>query len=41
YRNDLGAVYGVIALSIIPIMIVFAIGSKYIIGGMVAGAVKE
>lgn len=41
YRNDLGAVYGVIALSIIPIMIVFAVGSKYIIGGMVAGAVKE
>ncbi|NLK21690.1 MAG: carbohydrate ABC transporter permease [Epulopiscium sp.] len=41
YRNDLGAVYGVIALSIIPIMIVFAIGSKYIIGGMVAGSVKE
>lgn len=41
YRNDLGAVYGVIALSVIPIMIVFAIGSKYIIGGMVAGSVKE
>ncbi|MDD3839841.1 MAG: carbohydrate ABC transporter permease [Clostridia bacterium] len=41
YRNDLGAVYGVIALSVIPIMVVFAIGSKYIIEGMVAGSVKE
>ena len=41
YRNDVGAMYGVIAISIVPIMIMFAIGSKYIIGGLVAGSVKE
>lgn len=41
YRNDYGAVYVIVALSMIPIMIVFAFGSKYIIGGLTSGAVKE
>lgn len=40
YQNDYGAVYSGIALSIIPIMIVFSFCSKYIIGGLTAGAVK-
>ncbi|HEX9061862.1 MAG TPA: carbohydrate ABC transporter permease [Clostridia bacterium] len=40
YQNDYGAVYSGIALSIIPIIIVFSFCSKYIIGGLTAGAVK-
>ncbi len=41
YQNDYGAVYVCIAISIIPVMVVFAFCSKYIIGGLTAGAVKE
>lgn len=41
YQNDFGAVYVVIALSMVPIMVVFAFCSKYIIGGLTAGSVKE
>jgi multiple sugar transport system permease protein len=41
YRTDFGAVYVTIALAVVPIMIVFAFCSKYIIGGLAAGAVKE
>lgn len=41
YRTDFGAVYVAIALSMVPIMIVFAFCSKYIIGGLTAGAVKQ
>lgn len=41
YRTDFGAVYVTIALAVIPIMIVFAFCSKYIIGGLASGAVKE
>ncbi|MDF2672591.1 MAG: sugar transporter permease [Clostridiales bacterium] len=41
YRTDYGAVYVATALSMVPIMIIFAFCSKYIIGGMTAGAVKE
>lgn len=41
YRTDYGAVYVATAMSMVPIMIVFAFCSKYIIGGMTAGAVKE
>lgn len=41
YRTDFGAVYASIAISIVPIMIAFAFCSKYIIGGITAGAVKE
>ncbi len=41
YRTDFGAVYTAIALSIVPILIVFGFCSKYIIGGLTAGAVKE
>lgn len=40
YQNDFGAVYVCIALSIVPIMVVFAFCSKYIIGGLTAGSVK-
>lgn len=41
YRTDFGSVYTSIALAVVPIMIVFAFCSKYIIGGLAAGAVKE
>ncbi len=41
YQNDYGAVYAAIAMSMLPVMIVFSFCSKYIIGGLTAGAVKE
>ena len=41
YQNDYGAVYSAIAMSMLPVMIVFSFCSKYIIGGLTAGAVKE
>lgn len=41
YRTNFGAVYAAIAISIVPIMVAFAFCSKYIIGGITAGAVKE
>lgn len=41
YRTDYGAVYVATAMSMVPIMFVFAFCSKYIIGGLSAGAVKE
>lgn len=41
YQNDFGAVDVCVALSILPIMIVFLFCSKYIIGGLTVGSVKE
>ncbi|MDP4092117.1 MAG: carbohydrate ABC transporter permease [Bacillota bacterium] len=40
YRDQFGAVYTSLAISVVPIMIVFIFASKYIIGGLTAGAVK-
>jgi multiple sugar transport system permease protein len=40
YQTDFGAIYVCVALSMIPIMIVFIFLSKYIIEGMTVGAVK-
>lgn len=40
YRTDFAAAYMAIALSVVPILIAFAIFSKHIIGGVTAGAVK-
>ena len=39
-RNQ-GATYLSVAISVIPILIVFAVFSKYIISSVSAGAVKE
>ena len=39
--NDLGAVYAAIALSILPIVVVYLILSKFIIAGVALGGVKE
>ena len=36
-----GAIYLAVAISVIPILIVFAFCSKYIIGSISAGGVKE
>jgi len=40
YKSDVSAAYMAIALSVIPVMIVFVMFSKRIIGGVTAGAVK-
>lgn len=40
YETNFGAIYLGIAISIVPIMIVFFAGSKYIISGITVGAVK-
>ena len=41
YNRDLGAMYSGVAISIVPIMIMFAFFSKYMIEGISAGGVKE
>jgi multiple sugar transport system permease protein len=41
YNRDLGALYSGIVVSVIPIMIVFAISSRYLVSGITFGAVKE
>ncbi len=40
YRDDWGARGAALALAVIPLLIIFAIGSKYFIKGLAAGAVK-
>jgi multiple sugar transport system permease protein len=40
-QNNYGALYAAIALSIIPILIIFVIFSRYIISGISSGGVKE
>ena len=41
YRTEYGSIYLGLAVSIVPIIIVYAIFSKYIINGMAMGAIKE
>ncbi|HYE11332.1 MAG TPA: carbohydrate ABC transporter permease [Patescibacteria group bacterium] len=41
YRTEYGSIYLGLAVSIIPIIIVYAIFSKYIVNGIAMGAVKE
>ena len=41
YYRDQGALYAGVAISIIPIMIAFVFLSRYILGGLSFGAVKE
>ena len=40
-KNNFGATYLAVAISVIPILIVFSFCSKYIIGSITAGGVKE
>ncbi len=41
YRTEYGAIYLGLALSIVPIIILYAIFSRYIISGIALGAIKE
>lgn len=41
YRTDYGSIYVGLAVSIVPIIIVYGIFSKYIVSGIAMGAVKE
>lgn len=41
YNRDLGALYTGVAVSVVPIIIAFAIFSRYLIDGISFGAVKE
>ena len=41
YRTEYGSIYLGLAVSIVPILIVYAIASKYIVNGLAMGAVKE
>ena len=41
YRTEYGAIYLGLAISIVPIMIIYAIFSRYIVSGIALGAVKE
>jgi multiple sugar transport system permease protein len=41
FKQNLGAQYLAIAIAIVPILIAFTLFSKYIIGGISAGALKE
>lgn len=41
YRTEYGSIYLGLAVSIVPIIIVYAIFSKYIVNGISMGAVKE
>ena len=40
-QNNFGALYAAIAVSIIPIIVIFVVFSKFIISGISAGGVKE
>ena len=41
YRTEYGAIYLGLAITIVPIIIMYAIFSRYIINGIAMGAVKE
>ena len=38
---DMGQVYEMIAFAIFPVIVVYLLLSKYIVGGVTAGGVKE
>jgi ABC-type glycerol-3-phosphate transport system permease component len=41
YRTEYGAIYLGLAITIVPILIVYAIFSRYIVNGIAMGAIKE
>ena len=41
YKTELGGIYLGLAMSILPILIVYSIFAKYIVSGIAMGAVKE
>ena len=41
YRTEYGAIYLGLAATIVPIIIIYAIFSRYIVSGIAMGAIKE
>ncbi|MAT44760.1 MAG: ABC transporter permease, partial [Anaerolineaceae bacterium] len=41
YRTEYGSIYLGLAITVVPIIIIYAIFSKYIVSGIAMGAVKE
>ncbi|HCR71686.1 MAG TPA: carbohydrate ABC transporter permease, partial [Anaerolineae bacterium] len=41
YRTEYGAIYLGLAMTVIPVIIMYAIFSRYIVSGIAMGAVKE
>jgi multiple sugar transport system permease protein len=41
YRTEYGAIYLGLAITVVPIIIIYAVFSRYIISGIALGAVKE
>src|SRR5690606_33743372 len=41
YRTEYGAIYLGLALTVVPVIILYALFSRYIISGIAMGAVKE
>ena len=41
YRTEYGAIYLGLALTIVPILVIYAIFSRYIVDGIAMGAIKE
>ncbi len=41
YRTEYGAIYLGLAITVVPIIIIYAIFSRYIVSGIALGAIKE
>ena len=41
YRTEYGAIYLGLAITIVPVIIIYALLSRYIINGIAMGSVKE
>ena len=41
YRTEYGAIYLGLAVTVVPIIIIYAIFSRYIVSGIAMGALKE
>jgi multiple sugar transport system permease protein len=41
YRTEYGAIYLGLAMTIVPILVIYAIFSRYIVSGIAMGAIKE
>ena len=40
-QNNFGAIYAAVAVSVLPILVIFVLFSRYIVSGISAGGVKE